>query len=77
MGDASALDDSGFEPLREKRVPNVHTVVRTNLCAIGVVTKGSNTVIVSAIDNLTKGASGQALQNLNLMLGYDQTLGLL
>jgi N-acetyl-gamma-glutamyl-phosphate reductase len=63
--------------LPEGQLPNVHNVVRTNLCAIGVVTKGSNTVIVSAIDNLTKGASGQALQNLNLMLGYDQTLGLL
>jgi N-acetyl-gamma-glutamyl-phosphate reductase len=63
--------------LPEGQLPNIHDVVRTNLCAIGVVTKGSNTVIVSAIDNLTKGASGQALQNLNLMLGYDQTLGLM
>jgi N-acetyl-gamma-glutamyl-phosphate reductase len=63
--------------LSEGQLPNIHDVVRTNFCAIGVVTKGSNTVIVSAIDNLTKGASGQALQNLNLMLGYDQTLGLL
>jgi N-acetyl-gamma-glutamyl-phosphate reductase len=63
--------------LSEGQLPNIHDVVRTNFCAIGVVTKGSNTVIVSAIDNLTKGAAGQALQNLNLMLGYDQTLGLL
>src|SRR5205807_7016393 len=47
------------------QLPNIHSVVRTNLCSIGVVTKGSNTVIVSAIDNLTKGVSGQALQNLN------------
>jgi N-acetyl-gamma-glutamyl-phosphate reductase len=62
--------------LPEGRLPDIHSVVRTNLCCIGVVTKGSNTVIVSAIDNLTKGASGQALQNLNLMLGYEQTLGL-
>jgi N-acetyl-gamma-glutamyl-phosphate reductase len=63
--------------LPEGRLPDIHSVVRTNFCAIGVVTKGQNTVIVSAIDNLTKGASGQALQNLNLMLGYDQTLGLM
>jgi N-acetyl-gamma-glutamyl-phosphate reductase len=62
--------------LPEGQLPNIHAVVRTNFCLIGVVTRGSNTVIVSAIDNLTKGASGQALQNLNLMLGYDQTLGL-
>ena len=63
--------------LPEGQLPDVHSVVRTNFCSIGVVTKGANTVIVSAIDNLTKGASGQALQNLNLMLGYDQTLGLM
>ena len=62
--------------LPEGQLPNVHGVARTNLCSIGVVTKGLNTVIVSAIDNLVKGASGQAIQNLNLMLGYDQTAGL-
>ena len=33
-------------------------------------------IIVSALDNLTKGASGQAVQNMNLMLGYPETLGL-
>jgi N-acetyl-gamma-glutamyl-phosphate reductase len=63
--------------LPEGHLPNIHSVVRTNFCSIGIVTKGSNTVIVSAIDNLTKGAAGQALQNINLMLGYDQALGLM
>jgi N-acetyl-gamma-glutamyl-phosphate reductase len=58
------------------QLPNVHSVTRTNLCSIGVVERGANTVIVSAIDNLVKGASGQALQNLNLMLGFDQAAGL-
>jgi N-acetyl-gamma-glutamyl-phosphate reductase len=62
--------------LAEGQVPSVQSVVRTNLCSIGVVTKDSNTVIVSAIDNLVKGASGQAVQNLNLMFGFEQTLGL-
>ncbi len=62
--------------LPEGQLPNVHGVARTNFCSIGVVTKGLNTVIVSAIDNLVKGASGQAIQNLNLMLGYEQTAGL-
>jgi len=33
-------------------------------------------VVVSAIDNLVKGASGQAVQNMNLMMGFDETLGL-
>jgi N-acetyl-gamma-glutamyl-phosphate reductase len=59
------------------QLPNVHSVARTNLCAIGVVAKGDNTVIVSAIDNLVKGAAGQAVQNLNLMFGCESTAGLL
>ena len=59
------------------QLPNVHGVARTNLCAIGVVSKGPNTVIVSVIDNLVKGASGQAVQNLNLMVGCEPTAGLL
>jgi N-acetyl-gamma-glutamyl-phosphate reductase len=58
------------------QLPNVQSVTRTNLCAIGVVTKGANTVIVSVIDNLVKGAAGQAVQNLNLMFGYEPAAGL-
>ena len=58
-------------------IPNVHGVARTNLCSIGVVAKGPNTVIVSVIDNLVKGAAGQAVQNLNLMFGCEPTTGLL
>src|SRR5215510_10622207 len=57
--------------------PNVQSVTRTNLCSIGVATKGAHTVIVSAIDNLVKGAAGQAVQNLNLMFGCEPTTGLL
>ena len=56
--------------------PNVHGVARTNLCVIGVAAKGPNTVIVSVLDNLVKGAAGQAVQNLNLMFGYEPTAGL-
>jgi N-acetyl-gamma-glutamyl-phosphate reductase len=59
------------------QLPNVQGVTRTNLCSIGVVTNGANTVIVSAIDNLVKGAAGQAVQNLNLMFGCEPTSGLL
>jgi N-acetyl-gamma-glutamyl-phosphate reductase len=59
------------------KLPDVHSVTRTNLCSIGVVAKGENTVIVSVIDNLVKGAAGQAVQNLNLMFGLDPTTGLL
>src|SRR3989441_817098 len=58
------------------QLPNVQSVTKTNLCSIGVVAKGANTVIVSAIDNLVKGAAGQAIQNLNLMFGCEPTAGL-
>jgi N-acetyl-gamma-glutamyl-phosphate reductase len=59
------------------QLPNVQGVARTNLCSIGVVAKGSNTVIVSVIDNLVKGAAGQAVQNLNLMFGLEPATGLI
>lgn len=52
-------------------------VQHTNFLDIGVRSAGRATVIVTAIDNLVKGAAGQALQNLNLMLGLPETLGLL
>jgi len=59
------------------QLPNIHSVVRTNFCSIGVITKDANTVIVSAIDNLVKGAAGQAIQNLNIMFEHEPTAGLL
>jgi N-acetyl-gamma-glutamyl-phosphate reductase len=58
------------------QLPNIHSIVRTNFCAIGVATRGPNTVIVSVLDNLVKGAAGQAVQNLNLMFGHEPTTGL-
>jgi N-acetyl-gamma-glutamyl-phosphate reductase len=58
------------------KVPNVQSVTKTNLCSIGVVSNGANTVIVSVLDNLMKGAAGQAIQNLNLMFGFDPGTGL-
>lgn len=61
-------------PLSE--VPNIQSVARTNKCFIGIVSHRGVTVIISAIDNLVKGAAGQAIQNLNLMLGLDSGTGL-
>jgi len=58
------------------RVPSTSEVRGTNFCDIGLVLKGRSAVVISAIDNLTKGASGQAVQNMNLMLGLVETLGL-
>ncbi len=61
------------------RVPDLHAVRRTNFCDIGVMLDAATgrAVVVSAIDNLTKGAAGQAVQNMNLMLGLAETESLL
>ncbi len=52
------------------------SVVGTNMCRIGVAVDDDVVLVVSAIDNLVKGAAGQAVQNLNLMLGLDEAIGL-
>ncbi len=64
---------------RAGRVPDLHAVARTNFCDIGVTFDAATgrAVVVSAIDNLVKGAAGQAVQNMNLMLGFAETEGLL
>ncbi len=56
----------------------VKHVVHTNFCDIHIahVSPGGSMVIVSALDNLLKGAAGQALQNMNIMLGIDEKTGL-
>mgnify|MGYP002784155259 CR=1 FL=1 len=61
------------------QVPDLTSVNRTNFCDLGWVVEPASrrAVIVAAIDNLIKGAAGQAIQNLNLMLGLDETAGLL
>jgi N-acetyl-gamma-glutamyl-phosphate reductase len=51
-------------------------VVNTNKAVIQLEKAGAKLVVHSAIDNLLKGASGQAVQNMNLMFGFDETMGL-
>ncbi len=62
----------------EGKVPNTKDVRGSNYCDIGVIVSESDSrgVVVTAIDNLVKGASGQAVQNMNIMLGYPETMGL-
>jgi len=55
---------------------NMKQVVQTNKCIISLMKKGNRLLITSVIDNLTKGASGQAIQNMNLMFGLDESTGL-
>ncbi len=62
----------------EKVYPSTNQVRGSNYCDIGIKVNSSNNtaVIVSVIDNLVKGASGQAVQNMNVMMGYEETTGL-
>lgn len=57
--------------------PDINWVKNTNFCDIFVHTNGENIVVFSAIDNLVKGAAGQAVQNMNLMFGLDERTGLI
>lgn len=71
-------DEPFIHVLDEGQAPHTRHIRGSNHCQIGVFadrTTGS-AVIVSVIDNLTKGSSGQAIQNYNLTQGWDQTLGL-
>ena len=56
--------------------PEVTTVCGTNTVEVSVVSKGDWIVSMSAIDNLVRGASGQAVQNMNIMFGFDEGEGL-
>ena len=56
--------------------PNVKDVAWTNYCHIFVTCVKGRIVVFSAIDNLVKGASGQAIQNMNIIFGLEETLGL-
>lgn len=66
-----------FVRIYERDVPMLKNVVNTNFIDIGVFVDNGNFIIVSAIDNLIKGASGQAVQNLNILNGWDETEGLI
>jgi N-acetyl-gamma-glutamyl-phosphate reductase len=59
-----------------KENPNLKQVVNTNNAIVYLEKHGDTLLIVSMIDNLLKGASGQAVQNMNLMLGLEETAGL-
>jgi N-acetyl-gamma-glutamyl-phosphate reductase len=55
--------------------PDINWVKNTNFCDIAVHSSGKQVVVFSAIDNLVKGAAGQAVQNMNLMFGLDEKNG--
>jgi len=57
--------------------PDINWVKMTNFCDIAVHSAGGTVAIFSALDNLVKGAAGQAVQNMNLMFGLEEATGLL
>ncbi|WP_226688491.1 N-acetyl-gamma-glutamyl-phosphate reductase [Ruegeria arenilitoris] len=77
---AKAYEDEPFiQMLPFGETPSTHHVRGSNFCHIGVVGDRieRRAIVIGALDNLTKGSSGQALQNANLMLGEDETRGLM
>jgi N-acetyl-gamma-glutamyl-phosphate reductase len=75
----AAYKDAPFVRLTGEMLPEIKHAAYTNFCDIGwrVDTTGARILLVSVIDNLVKGAAGQAIQNFNVMLGYDERKGLL
>jgi N-acetyl-gamma-glutamyl-phosphate reductase len=70
--------DAAFVRVVGSALPEIKHVAHTNFCDIGWrVDRSGRVVIVSVIDNLLKGASGQAVQNMNVMIGAPETAGLL
>lgn len=75
----SAYADAPFVRLSGDALPEIKHVAHTNFCDIGwkVDASSDRVFVVSVIDNLVKGAAGQAIQNFNVMYGFDQRAGLL
>ncbi|MBT3140671.1 N-acetyl-gamma-glutamyl-phosphate reductase [Phaeobacter gallaeciensis] len=76
---AAYADEPFIEMLPFGEAPSTHHVRGSNFCHIGVTADriAGRAIVIGALDNLTKGSSGQALQNANLMLGEPETQGLM
>jgi N-acetyl-gamma-glutamyl-phosphate reductase len=72
----TAYAESPFVRLTGADLPEIKHVAHTNFCDIGWRVSGTQLVMVSVIDNLVKGAAGQAIQNFNVAFGFDERLGL-
>jgi N-acetyl-gamma-glutamyl-phosphate reductase len=76
---AAYTDDPSVVVAASAEQVTVRSVVGTNLCAVGIASEGTEggfAVFTAALDNLVKGAAGQAIENLNLVLGLDRMTGL-
>jgi N-acetyl-gamma-glutamyl-phosphate reductase len=70
------LDEPFVDLLPAGRLASLAAVVHTNRCVLSLTVADDMLIIVSAIDNLVKGAAGQAVQNMNVMFGQPETAGL-
>ncbi len=68
---------SPFVKLLENSLPQTKDVIFTNYCSLGIKIIAKKAIIISAIDNLVKGAAGQAVQNMNIMFDFEETEGLI
>ncbi|MEW6702813.1 MAG: N-acetyl-gamma-glutamyl-phosphate reductase [Bacteroidota bacterium] len=74
----SSYSESPFVRMIAPAIPEMKDVLHTNFCDIGFKLNENNSLVIfSTIDNLVKGAAGQAIQNMNIMFGFQQTEGLL
>jgi N-acetyl-gamma-glutamyl-phosphate reductase len=62
--------------MQEGCFPRLKDVAGTNFCNIAIKADSDTIIIISAIDNLMKGASGQAVQNMNIMYKFPEYMGL-
>ena len=75
----AAYDAAPFVRLTDERLPEIKHAAYTNFCDIGwrVDAASGRILLVAVLDNLVKGAAGQAIQNLNVVFGFDERTGLL
>ena len=73
---ARAYADAPFVRLTGADLPEIKHVAHTNFCDIGWRVQGGQLVMVACIDNLVKGAAGQAIQNFNVVFGFDEATAL-
>ena len=73
----AAYADKPFVRVRREVLPATKYVATTNFCDVAARTAKGRVLLFSALDNLIKGASGQAIQNMNVMFGFEETMGLI
>ena len=73
-----SAEHTPFVRVRSGSLPSLRDIVETNNCEIGFIRDAATgtLVVASALDNLVKGAAGQAIQNMNIMMGWPETTGL-